>query len=111
PGVVGIAAGARPPRPRHRRLLDALGLPGTPHEYEFFAEMEAFVRSAFRGYATVRPEWAKRWATTASGPWTDSQVIGSMPQVFPGWAAARDAFAAFDPHRVVTADLHDTLGI
>lgn len=90
--------------------LDALTLPGTPHEFEFFAEMEAFVRRNYAGYGVARPEWAKRWATTAAGPWTDATVMTrDIPAAFPGWEWVRATFDRYDPARLFSNPLLDRL--
>ncbi|WP_037347216.1 cholesterol oxidase substrate-binding domain-containing protein [Sciscionella sediminilitoris] len=92
--------------------LDALTLPGTPHEYEFYAEMDAFVRTNYANYASVRPEWSKRWATTSRGPWTDESVLrGYLPRVFDQLPATRALFGELDPARVFTNDLLGRVGI
>lgn len=90
--------------------LDALTLPGTPDEYDFFAEMEEFIRSHYADYCVTRPEWAKRWATTTYGSWTDKHVMGEViPAVFPEWEWARSTFDRYDPHRLFTNDLLDRI--
>jgi len=90
--------------------LDALTLPGTPHEYAFYAEMEAFVRRTFSGWALARPEWAKRWATSADGSWTDEAVMQKdVPAVFPLWEWTRSTFDRYDPYRLFTNPLLDAL--
>lgn len=58
--------------------FDSLTLPGTEHAGEFFAELEAWMKSQYGTAANnvMRPEWSKGWAyTAASGAWTDQQVI------------------------------------
>lgn len=86
--------------------LDALNLPGTPHEYELFSEMERWIIDHFSSYAVVRPEWAKRWATTPAGPWTDDQIFDEfIPQAFSEWDWAIETLERYDPHQVFTSPL------
>ncbi|MGO3886671.1 MAG: cholesterol oxidase substrate-binding domain-containing protein [Mycetocola sp.] len=89
--------------------LDALNLPGTPHEYEFFAELERHLRSDYTDLGVARPEWAKRWATTDDGSWTDAEVMAQIPELFPAWDWARDRLDHHDPHRIFTSPLLDRL--
>ena len=90
--------------------LDALTLPGTAHEHTFFAEMEAFIRTNYAGYAVARPEWAKRWASTDAGPWTDAQVMSEeIPAAFPEWEWTRSTFDRYDPARLFSNPLLDRL--
>lgn len=90
--------------------LDALTLPGTAHEFEFFAQMEAFIRQNYTEWALARPEWAKRWATTEQGSWTDQTVIDTdIPAAFPEWEWVRSTFDSHDPHRLFTNPLLDRL--
>lgn len=89
--------------------LDVLTLPGTPHADEFYAELEETLRSRIGGYATLRGEWAKRWAHTPAGPWTNSSLsdlyVDSLPD-------ARDAVAELrgnDPKGVFASPFVNTL--
>lgn len=90
--------------------LDGLTLPGTANEHEFFAEMEAFIRANYVGYAVARPEWAKRWATTDAGPWTDARVMAEdIPAAFPEWEWTRATFDRYDPSGLFRNELLDQL--
>ncbi len=89
--------------------LDALTIPGQSEEYAFFAELEHFLRTNYTSYAAVRPEWAKRWATTEVGPWTDKAAMREIAQSFPDWGATMATLDRLDPHRVFTNPLLETL--
>lgn len=90
--------------------LDALCLPGTPHEFEFFTEVERFIRRNYAGYARVRPEWSKRWATTGEGAWTDQRVFREvLPASFDHWDSALSTLAELDPGRVYRNALIDRI--
>ncbi|MGO2660213.1 cholesterol oxidase substrate-binding domain-containing protein [Mycetocola reblochoni] len=89
--------------------LDALTLPGTPHEYAFFEELEASLRTDYADLGVARPEWAKRWATTADGSWTDDDVIAETPALFPEWGSAVRTLSRYDPDRVFSSPLLDRL--
>ncbi|WP_265445002.1 cholesterol oxidase substrate-binding domain-containing protein [Flexivirga meconopsidis] len=86
--------------------LDILTMPGTPHEFEFYAETEQFIRNNYASYAVVRPEWSKRWATTAAGAWTDDAAMrGPIPAAFPQWDSAWASLDRLDPHGVFSSAL------
>ncbi|NNG39259.1 FAD-binding protein [Flexivirga sp. ID2601S] len=86
--------------------LDILTMPGTAHEFDFFAENEQFIRTNYASYAVVRPEWSKRWATTPAGAWTDDAAMrGPIPAAFPQWDAAWATLDRLDPHHVFASEL------
>jgi FAD/FMN-containing dehydrogenase len=111
------------PRPDHPAWdvavwLDILTLPPTPHADEFYRDIEAWIFATYTGtYASVRPEWSKGWAYTASGAWTDPTVLKAIiPHAYRSGHAAGDnwdeavrALNALDPHRIFTNPLLDTL--
>jgi FAD/FMN-containing dehydrogenase len=109
PGAREPLLSALRPRPDHPEWdcaiwLDAVTLPGTPGSAAFFAGLEAWVLATFPG---ARAEWAKGWAYTSRGAWTDGVQLGeTLPLAYEagqegdGWAAALAGLDALDPHRV-----------
>lgn len=125
-----LLAGAREPqlsalRPRPDRpdwdcavWLNALTFPGTRGENAFKAELEAWVLANYAGdYADVRVEWAKGWAYTPAGAWTEPGILGgAVPAAVSrgqaeedGWAAAVATLDRLDPGRVFSTPLLDRL--
>lgn len=116
PDAVAPSLSAAAPVPGHPEYdtvvwLDALTLPGTPHEFEAYAAVEHFITTNFADYAHVRPEWAKRWATTPEGSWRDQRAIARLPETFDQWDAAKRTFDALDPHRVIHSPLLTRIGL
>jgi FAD/FMN-containing dehydrogenase len=111
------------PRPDHPDWdvavwLDMGTLPVTAGFSQFYADMESWIWSHYTGgYATVRPEWSKAWACTASGPWTSTSLLGStIPAAVnagqasgDGWATAVSILAGYDPGKVFSNPFLDTL--
>jgi FAD/FMN-containing dehydrogenase len=98
--------------------LDMGTLPVTAGFSQFYADMEAWIWSHYTGsYATVRPEWSKAWACTASAPWTNSTILGStIPAAVSagqasgdGWSTAVSILTAYDPNGVFSNPFLDTL--
>ncbi|MDZ7917255.1 MAG: cholesterol oxidase substrate-binding domain-containing protein [Rhodococcus sp. (in: high G+C Gram-positive bacteria)] len=91
--------------------LDTLTLPDTPHQSEFYRELERtyFVEfPAERG--VVRAEWAKRWGHTNDGAWLDTDTLRTrIPASYPKWDSAVETLARWDPHRIFTTELLDQL--
>jgi FAD/FMN-containing dehydrogenase len=125
-----LAAGARSPilssvRPRPDQpdwdvavWLDMGTLPVTQGFSQFYADMESWIWGHYTGsYATVRPEWSKAWACTASAPWTNASILSStVPAAVSagqasddGWAAAISILAGYDPGGVFSNPFLDTL--
>ncbi|TJZ76830.1 FAD-binding protein [Rhodococcus oryzae] len=110
------------PRPDHPEWdtaiwLNVLGVPGTPGMFEFYREMEQWMRSHYTGNDyTFRPEWSKGWAFGAD-PYTDGGIIsGALPQSYrdgvpasDNWDSARAAFNTLDPHRIYSNSFMDQL--
>jgi FAD/FMN-containing dehydrogenase len=110
------------PRPDHPEWdtaiwLNVLGVPGTPGMFEFYREMEQWMRSHYTGDDyTFRPEWSKGWAFGAD-PYTDGGIIsGALPQSYrdgvpasDNWDSARAAFNTLDPHRIYSNSFMDQL--
>ncbi|WP_454872631.1 cholesterol oxidase substrate-binding domain-containing protein [Paraburkholderia xenovorans] len=123
PGAVTPSLAALKPRPDHPEwniavYFDLLTLPGTPLANSFYREIEQWMMSNYAGsYATVRPEWSKGWAYTNAAPWQDSMMIGTtIPNLHsegqpPGssWSTARNTLNRYDPYRVFSSALLDTL--
>jgi hypothetical protein len=93
-------------------------LPVTSGFSHFYADMESWIWSHYSGsYATVRPEWSKAWACTASGPWTSAPLLaGTIPAAVSagrasgdGWAAAVSILTGYDPGSVFSNPFLDTL--
>lgn len=121
PGDVGVA-GARPatlsgaaPVPGRPELdtvvwLDVLTLPNTPGAADFFAELDGWFRALPASLGVARPEWAKRFAHTSAGPWTDDETMHTwIPRQISGWSEALATFDRLDPKGVFRAPLHDRL--
>ncbi len=91
--------------------LDTLTLPGTAGHPEFYRDLEVEFFDRFpAGRGRVRPEWAKRWAHTPAGAWTDAHTLDTViPRAFDQWDNAVRTLARLDPHRLFTTDLLDRL--
>lgn len=90
--------------------LDVLSLPGTPGTGEFYAEIDAWFRNLSFELGVARPEWSKRFAHTAAGPWTDDRELKDwIPGQFPAWQEALTGLDALDPQGIFRTPLHDRL--
>jgi FAD/FMN-containing dehydrogenase len=127
-GDVGIAGSEAPAlaatTPRRDRAswdtvvwLNLLTTPGTPGEYEFFRELELWMRSNFTGYAMARPEWSKGWACAHNALWADARGVRRIPpramsagrRPDEDWGWARRRLNRYDPHRVFSNAFLDRL--
>ncbi|MGC0153209.1 cholesterol oxidase substrate-binding domain-containing protein [Chromobacterium vaccinii] len=130
PSEVALAGGVAPalsairPRPDHPEWnvavwLDILTLPATPYANQFYREIEQWILSNFSGsYAAVRPEWSKGWGYSDQAAWSDANVLqATIPnafragQVANNWDASKAALASYDPYRLFSSPLLDSLGI
>ncbi len=120
-GAESPALGATVPR-RDRSWdvaiwLNFLNSPGTPGEFDFYAELERFCRSRFRRFALVRAEWSKGWASAASGLWVDRTTIRrTIPRSLSAgrradedWDWATRRLQRYDPHGVLSNGFLDRL--
>jgi FAD/FMN-containing dehydrogenase len=98
--------------------LDMGTLPVTPGFSQFYADMESWIWAHYTApQATVRPEWSKAWACTASGPWTNAPILAStIPAAVSagqasgdGWPAAVEILSGYDPGKVFSSPFLDTL--
>ncbi len=90
--------------------LDVLNLPGSPRTDALFAGLERWFTTLPAEWGVARPEWAKRFATSAQGPWTDAATLSTwIPQQVPGFRRAAATFDRLDPHGIFRAPLHDRL--
>jgi FAD/FMN-containing dehydrogenase len=98
--------------------IDILTIPGTPYSNQFYQEIEEWFFSNYIGtYATVRVEWSKRWAFTDISAWANSVMIEkiipnslrSSESLNDDWEKARSILNFYDPHRIFTSPLHDSL--
>ncbi|QBJ97106.1 FAD-binding protein [Rhodococcus sp. ABRD24] len=110
------------PRPDHPEWdvaiwLNVLGVPGTPGMFEFYQEMEQWMRTHYNNSdATFRPEWSKGWAF-GPNPYTDVDIVtNKMPATYrqgvpvtENWDTARARFNEIDPHRIFTNAFMDQL--
>jgi FAD/FMN-containing dehydrogenase len=125
-GRSGAGAGqlsALRPRPDHSNWnvavwFDILTVPGTPAANQFYREIEQWMFTNFSGsYAAVRPEWSKGWGYTDTASWSDATMLSStIPSVYragqptgDNWDTARATLNQYDPHRVFTSPLLDSL--
>nr|WP_246279648.1 cholesterol oxidase substrate-binding domain-containing protein [Psychromicrobium silvestre] len=90
--------------------LDLVTLPDTPHSNEFYSELENYFSRLPANQGLARPEWAKRFAHTAAGAWTDTAAMqGEIPASFPEWDWAVATLNKYDPHRLFSNPLINQL--
>jgi FAD/FMN-containing dehydrogenase len=110
----------RPDRPEWDTTvwIDVLTIFGTPDSISFYRDMERWMLGNYTGsYATVRPEWSKGWAYSASSAWADPTLLGTTyPNALRAgqpagddWDTARATLNAHDPHRIFSNPFIDTL--
>ncbi len=129
PNAVGVSGAGSPqlsalrPRPDHPEWdvavwLDILTTPGTPFANQFYTEMESWIVGNYTGaYAMVRPEWSKGWGYTDEAAWSSSAFLKeTIPESYragqpagDGWDAAIATLDAYDPYRVFSDPLVETL--
>ncbi len=98
--------------------IDILTLPGTPFSNHFYQEIEEWFFCNYTGtYATVRAEWSKGWGYTKTSAWSNVDVLEKMiPNSLrngeileDNWEMACSILNYYDPHRIFTSPLHDSL--
>jgi FAD/FMN-containing dehydrogenase len=97
--------------------FNALTFPGTPGEHAYYRELERWMRSRYRGFAMVRPEWSKGWAFADDAAWADRPTIRrTIPRLMSAgrrqdedWDWARRRLNRYDPHRVFSNHFLDQL--
>ncbi len=90
--------------------LDVLNLPGSPRTNDMFMRLEAWFHELPAEFGVARPEWAKRFATSVDGSWTDTEAFRTtIPSTITGWDKALAALDRWDPHGVFRAKVHDRL--
>ncbi|WP_307874017.1 MULTISPECIES: cholesterol oxidase substrate-binding domain-containing protein [unclassified Frankia] len=111
------------PRPDHPEWdtvvwVDIVSLPNSPYQDQFYGDLESWLKTNYSGsYATVRPEWSKRFGHTSAGPWTDPTMIGTtIPDIYragvptsSNWDSARATLTALDPSGVFSSAFLDAL--
>ncbi|MFC5476255.1 cholesterol oxidase substrate-binding domain-containing protein [Paraherbaspirillum soli] len=121
-GVSPLLSALRP-RPDHPEWdvavwFDILTFPGTPYANQFYREIEQWIESNYSGsYAAVRPEWSKGWGYTDQAAWADPVALQTtIPNAFrvgqsavSNWDVARAALNKFDPYRIFSSPLQDSL--
>ncbi|MBU6244116.1 MAG: FAD-binding protein [Actinomycetales bacterium] len=79
PGATpALLSPARPlPGSNAERVIwfDLVTTPGAPNYLQFYAEFEQWLWSRFDAPGALRAEWSKAWAVSASGPWTNREII------------------------------------
>ena len=125
-GLSGAGAGqlsALRPRPDHPEWdvavwFDILTVPGTPTANQFYREIEQWLLTNYSGsYAMVRPEWSKGWGYTDTAAWSDTTMLSStIPDAYrtgqpagDNWDTARTTLNQYDPYRVFSSPLLDSL--
>jgi hypothetical protein len=121
-GAVAPVLSSTAPRPDHPEWdvvlwFNTLSFPGATDFNAFAAELERWFLANYSSYGAVRPEWAKSCAHTAAGHWTDLQQVktfraaytGGPEQGRSGWDWAVRTLDRYDPHRVFTSPLLETL--
>jgi FAD/FMN-containing dehydrogenase len=98
--------------------FDLLVVPGTPHAFEFYRDLERWFYENYSGdYASVRVEWSKGWAYTDKAAWAAPEVVsGRIPESLTVGQASADGFRAameqldgLDPFRVFSTPFLDQL--
>ena len=97
--------------------FDVLTLPGTSQSNEFYAELEDWIQTRFKGTAgRPMPEWSKGWAYTSAGGWTSTTYMESVRQMFSGlrsdddnWNYEVKTLAKYDKSNLFTNQLLGTL--
>lgn len=90
--------------------LDLVSLPDTPHLNEFYSELEQYFRKLPAEIGLARPEWAKRFAHTPAGAWTDTAAMrNDIPATLPEWDWTVSTLNRYDPHRLFSNPLIDQL--
>jgi hypothetical protein len=97
--------------------FDVLTLPGTPYSNEFYQQLEEWIQGRFNGAAgRPMPEWSKGWAYTSTGPWTNSDYMESVRQMFTtgrtddnNWNYEVATLAKYDKSNLFTDELLGTL--
>ena len=111
------------PRPDHPEWdvavwFDILTVPGTPTANQFYREIEQWLLTNYSGsYAMVRPEWSKGWGYTDTAAWSDTTMVSStIPNAYrtgqpasDNWDTARTTLNQYDPYRVFSSPLLDSL--
>ncbi|APJ02954.1 cholesterol oxidase substrate-binding domain-containing protein [Silvanigrella aquatica] len=99
--------------------IDILTFPGTPDALSFYKEIEEWIFQNYVGnYATVRVEWSKGWGYLNNSAWANAKVLQNQIPLslnaahnWETWQSAKSIFHRYDPNRIFTSPLHDTLGI
>ena len=98
--------------------IDILTFPGTPYSNQFYQEIEDWFFYNYTGtYAAVRVEWSKGWGYTKTSAWENQEVIGKLipnslsegGSLNDNWERARSILNLYDPNRIFTSPLHDSL--
>ena len=97
--------------------INVLMLPGSPGQAAYCREMERWMRSKFRGYAVMRPEWSKTWAATNDDLWADGPTLKRLiprnasagRRADENWEWTRKRLNHHDPHRIFSNDFLDRL--
>ncbi len=98
--------------------VDILTFPGTPFSNQFYQEVEEWCFSNYIGtYANFRVEWSKGWGYTKTSAWSNTDILERMiPNSLrkgeileDNWELARSILNYYDPHRIFTSALHDSL--
>lgn len=90
--------------------VNVLTLPGTAGSNGFYRGLERWMHATFDGtWATLRPEWSKGFAFTATAPCADPEMLDTVlpglvsagrPQD-EGFSWAQERLSALDPHGVL----------
>jgi len=98
--------------------LDILTIPGTPHAYSFYSDMEQWILSNYTGdYALLRTEWSKGWGFSTTAAWSNANFLkNTLPNAYTvgqnstdNWSTAIATLNTYDPFRIFSSPLLDSI--
>jgi len=91
--------------------MDMSAYSDTPYALEFVSRLQQLLYRDLHGkLAILRAEWAKAWACTLQGSWTNTSIIDHYSRTFSSsdeWNWAVRLFTKFDPHGIFSNDFLD----
>lgn len=84
---------------------------GSPYQADFMAELESYLFTTFNDdNAVCTVEWAKNWAYTSSGSFTNTTLLSTvLPKILTaGWNFTVDTLNKYDPYRIFTNPFLDS---